>query len=400
MQPRGLRGNGLAPNRHGQRDRHDRLILSLIQRHGAIAASEIARLSGLPPQLVSVILRQLELDGYLLRGAPQRRRVGKPAIPMMLDPHGAYSFGLRIGRRGAELVLCDFLGRVRGHLQTTYPWPVPDDVLGFLKDGMERLTAGMDPDRIARVTGIGIARPKDIWAGPKPTGAPDGAGDAWASIDFGNEIALFSRLPVFVDNDSTAACRAEQVYGVGRALRDFASFFVGSVIGGGIVLNHGVIAGATGNAAAFGSLPLLGPGGRSHPLNEAASIRFLEEALSRADLDPAVLWTQPQDWSGHGPAFDAVLETWLDGAAASIAAAAVTVCAVIDVEAIIIEGHFPAPVREDLVARINAAFEAHDRRGLSAFRVVAGAVGSNARAIGAASIPLFARHLIDLPVTR
>lgn len=394
-----LRRPGAGAKQQGLRNHNARLIMSLIQRQGALPGSEIARLAGLSPQTVSVILRDLELDGLLARRAPQRGNVGKPSVPMGLAPDGAYSFGLKIGRRSADLVLCDFLGRMQGQLQITYRWPVPADVFGFLRDGITRLTTEMTPLQVARIAGIGIAKPHEIWNWHEAVGAPPGALDIWQGIDFMAEVARFSALPVWLENDATAACRAEHAYGRGRAFRDFAYFFVGSFVGGGIVLNHSVMEGATGNAAAFGSLPTRLADGTPCQLIDAASIWRLETALTAARLDPAALWRQPQDWSGQGPVFARVLDDWLSDTAASIATAAITVCAVIDFEAIIVDGGFPELVRNDLVARITARLALLDRRGLSPFRVLGGEVGGNARAIGAACAPIFARFLLNTHAT-
>ena len=56
------------------REHNERLVLTLIRQLGPLAKAEIARLSGLSAQTVSVIMRALEADG-------------------------AYFFGLKIGRR-------------------------------------------------------------------------------------------------------------------------------------------------------------------------------------------------------------------------------------------------------------------------------------------------------------
>ena len=39
---------------------------------------------------------------------------------------------------------------------------------------------------------------------------------------------------------------------------DFIYFYVGAFVGGGLVLNGGLFAGRTGNAAALGSMPVPG----------------------------------------------------------------------------------------------------------------------------------------------
>ena len=97
---------GATPNR--MRNHNERLLLSIIQRSGALPGSDIARLSGLSPQTVSVILRKLEQDGLVVRNEPQRRGgVGKPSVPMGLAAEGLLSVGLKIGRRTADLLITD-----------------------------------------------------------------------------------------------------------------------------------------------------------------------------------------------------------------------------------------------------------------------------------------------------
>ncbi len=390
-----MRSPSLGANQQGVRDHNERLILSMIQRQGALPGRDLARLAGLSPQTVSVILRELEQDGFIERGDPQRGRVGKPSVPMTLAADGVYSLGLKLGRRSADLVLADFHGTIRGQLQTTYRYPVPDHVFGFLKSGLATLTAGMGADAVARIAGIGIAKPYQIWDWHETIGAPEGVLAAWREIDFVTEITRFSDLPVYVENDATAACRAEHVFGRGREFRDFAYFFVGSFIGGGVVLNHSVFEGATGNAGAFGSLPTLRPDGRMGQLIDSASLFLLEAALVKAGLEPSRLWAQPQDWTG----FPDILDDWIDKAAAQIAQAALTVCAVIDFEAVLIDGGFPATVRDRLVDRVQEIMPTLDSRGLTPVVIHGGLVGGNARALGAACGPVFSRYLLNTHTT-
>ena len=63
-----------------------------------------------------------------------RGRVGQPTIPMSLDPDGAYSLGLKIGRRSCDLVLVDFRGTVRQHAHRTFAYPTPEMILEFVRE--------------------------------------------------------------------------------------------------------------------------------------------------------------------------------------------------------------------------------------------------------------------------
>lgn len=375
-------------NQQGVRDHNERLILSLIQRFGPLPGSEVARRAGLSPQTASVIMRGLENDGLLVKGEPVRGRVGKPSVPMGLAPDGAFSIGLKIGRRSADLFLTDFLGKVRFELRTTYAYPEPDSILGFLRGGIEVTRRTLGEEKFVRISGIGIAMPYDLWKWHDSIGAPQTDMERWREIDVHAEIARFTDLPVFIQNDATSACRAELVLGRGREFRDYAYFFIGAFIGGGIVLNNSIFDGQTGNAGAFGSLPAWGG---ERQLIDVASLHLLEQKLVRDGIAGTQLWTRPQDWSKLEPQ----VSEWVEETAQALARAALTVTAVVDFEAVIIDGAFPHSVRTALIDRIRAILPTLDVRGLNVPRIEHGIVGADARALGAASSPTFSKYFLN-----
>ncbi|WP_217351115.1 ROK family transcriptional regulator [Thalassospira marina] len=370
---------------------NERLLLSLVRRTAGLSKADIARLSGLSAQTASVIIRALEKDGLLMRGEPVRGRVGKPSVPMSLNPDGAYSFGLKIGRRSAELVLMDFVGTVRDSSIETYKYPTPDNIRQFVRNATSGLIARLTPSQRGRIAGLGIAVPFELWNWVDEMGAPEQDMAAWRDIDLAEVIGEIVSFPVFLQNDATAACGAELVFGQGANYADFAYFFIGSFIGGGVVLNQAVYAGRTGNAGAFGSMPVVDQAGKPSQLIDQASLFALEEMLHGAGIDPTRLWRDPESWRE----ISLQLDQWIAQAARSLALAITSVCSVIDFETVIVDGGFPAFVREKIVNAIRREFNGLDLQGIAMPRVEPGAVGSGARAIGAASLPLFSRYLLD-----
>jgi len=378
-------------NQSGVRDHNERLLLTLLQRHGAMAGSDLARLANLSPQTVSIILREMESEGLLARGAPVKGKVGKPSIPMRLAEGGVLSFGCKIGRRSAVLLLADFRGTVRHQLQITYNYPMPKPIFAFLKAGMAEILDRCLPSEQSRICGIGVGTPFELWKWSELVGAPADQFASWRDVDIAAEVGKFTSLPVSVVNDATAGCQAEHIYGRGKEFRDYAYFFIGAFVGGGIVLNHSVYQGHQGNAGALGSLRSFGPQGESQQLIDTASIHLLEARLAENGHDPAALWAQPQDWGR----FSRFVEPWIGRTAQELARASLSVCAVIDFEAILIDGAFPEDVKRELVERTRRYLVNQDMRGLIAPRVEAATVGFNARAIGAATTPLFERYFMN-----
>jgi predicted NBD/HSP70 family sugar kinase len=378
-------------NQSGMRDYNERLVLSLVRQHGALAKSDIARMTGLSAQTVSVIMRALERDGLLLRGEPIRGKIGQPSIPMSLAADGAYFLGLKIGRRSADLVMVDFLGQVIGTHRRVYRYPTPDAVVGFTSEAMPGLLALLPPQGRSRIGGLGVAMPFQLWNWVHALGAPQAEMDAWRDRDIQAELAAITGLPVYVQNDATSACGAELVFGTGERPKDFLYFYFGTFIGGGLVLNGQLFLGRTGNAAGVGPLPVPGPDGRMRRLFDSASMAVLAGMMEAAGESSDHLWERPDHWQVS----ERLLRQWVEVAAEGLAGAILSAASLLELEAVLIDGWMPTSVRALVTQRTREALLRLDMSGVALPQVREGTVGAQARSLGAAAIPLSQRYLID-----
>jgi predicted NBD/HSP70 family sugar kinase len=386
----GMRGS----SQTGVRLYNERLVLSLVRTHGNLPKAEIARLTGLSPQTVSVIVRQLEHEGLLVKGASQKGKVGQPLQPFSLSPEGTFAIGLKVGRRSGDLVLVGLDGVARKAVHHPYHFPTPEEFMQFAKLGIEELIADLTPQQRQRISGMGVAAPFDIWKWEEEAGASPGVMEAWKRFDLNSELAALCPWPVIPCNDATAACAAELLLGRGRQFRDFAYFYVGYFIGGGVVLNGHVFNGPKGNAGAFGSIPVQRTSGGTEQLIRSASLYLLERQIRNDGHDASMLWANEDDWSQIGSALD----RWVETAARGIAQAAAAIAAVNDPAAIIIDGAMPPHVRAQLVAAVRGHMGRVNTDGINPFVISEGTIGIQARAVGAASLPLFANFMVDRDV--
>jgi predicted NBD/HSP70 family sugar kinase len=382
-----LRGS----NQSGMRAHNERLVLSLVRQHGALAKSDIARMTGLSAQTVSVIMRALERDGLLQRGEPLRGKIGQPSVPMSLNPQGAFFLGLKIGRRSADLVLVDFLGQLRGTHRRVYRYPTPGAVVAFVTEALPGLMAVLPSALRDRIGGMGVAMPFQLWNWVQALGAPQAEMDAWRGRDIQAELAQVAGLPVYVQNDATSACGAELVFGTGERPKDFLYFYFGTFIGGGLVLGGQLFLGRTGNAAGVGPIPVPGPDGRIRRLFDSASMSVLAEMMEAAGESSDHLWERPDHWQVS----EAVLSAWLDLAAEGLASAILSAATLLELEAVLIDGWMPVSVRAEVTRRTAEALSRLDLSGIAPPQVREGTVGAQARSLGAAAIPLSQRYLID-----
>lgn len=381
-------------NQSGMRAYNERLVLTLLRRHGPLAKAQIARLTGLSAQTVSVIMRALESDALISRGEPRRGRVGQPSIPMHLEPTGAYFLGLKVGRRSVELVLIDFMGKVLDRARHTHAFPTPDATLDFVREALPDLLERAPPQVRERVAGLGVGLPFHLWSWADPLGVPPENLAAWREIDLEARLAAEVPFPVLLENDGSAACSAEIVFGTRgpeTETGDFIYAYVGYFAGGGLVLDGRLVSGKSRNAGALGSMPVPAPGGGSVQLLSLASLSGLEAMLAARGHDAAGMWESPEDWRID----DDVLSAWVREAAAGFAHVAASSAALLDLEALVIDGWLPAELRARLVAETSRALARIDLSGVSVPHVREGTVGPGARSVGAASLPLSTRFLID-----
>lgn len=373
------------------RARNERLVLSLIRRHGALAKSEIARMTGLSAQTVSVIMRGLEGAGLLKREAPVRGKVGQPTVPMSLAHEGAFFFGLKVGRRRSELVLIDFIGTVRGTKVIRHDYPTPDGTIAFALSAIEELAALLPPAQRRRIQGLGIGLPFQLWDWANALGLSPDTMQNWRTRDIRAELAEALPWPVLMENDASAACNAELVLGNGNLPKDFVYAFLGFFVGGGLVLGGSTFAGQSGNAGALASMPVPDGQGGARQLVEVASLSGIERALAKSGRDGAFLWESTPNWELD----DDILLPWLENAARGLAHVAISAAALCDLQALVIDGWLPQPLRARLITAIEAELERSNLAGMSRPAVLPGSAGPQARALGAASLPLSARFLVE-----
>ncbi|TPW27641.1 ROK family protein [Martelella alba] len=368
---------------------NERLVLQLIRRHGQLTKAEATRATKLSPNAISNIFRSLEAEDLLLKGEAERGKMGQPSIPARINPDARFYFGLKIGRRSFDLVIIDFAGEIRASKAMFHDFPTPENCIGFVRSAIDGLLQ-QARIRTRDIAGFGVAMPWELWSWTDEVKAPAGEMNAWRDFDIAEALARLGPWRVLTENDGTAACRAELMFGPHADKHDFVYFFVGTLIGGGIVLNGSVFSGRTGNAGGFGPLRIPGGIAGKDRLMDQASLFVLEQAIAETGADPHCIWRDHESWDE----FPEAVAAWVSATARGLAAATISSLSIIDFEAAIVDGALPEKLRERLVAAIRAEIDTMDLQGISRPMVEAGRWGSLAKAVGAAALPLAAEYSI------
>jgi predicted NBD/HSP70 family sugar kinase len=379
-------------NHIGMRAFNERVVLQTIRLGGSLPKADLARLTGLTAQTVGLITTRLEEDGLLIRHAPVRGRIGQPSVPLALNPDGAFAVGIKIGRRSTDWLLVDFTGQVRERVSVAYAFPDTGTLIPLIGRHLRQLQDRLGP-LASRLVGIGVAAPLQFGGWHRMLGLPKEQSDAWNRIELRAEVQALTPLPVSFAKDTSAACVAELVAGRGRDLKSFLYLFVDTFVGGGLVLDSRPHPGTHGNAGAVASLPLRVTDGTDMPqqLVGQASLWELEQTFKAAGLEPSAAYDERAMQAPYAAHSDA----WMLRAANALAHSVVSTAALLDIEAVVMDGSCCRPMLEQLIGATRHALERYNWEGLWPAKVVAGSIGSDARALGGALLPLHANFAPD-----
>lgn len=362
------------------RSNNERAILSLIRQQQSMPKAQIAKALALSAQAATVNINKLEEDKLLLRDAPVKGRVGQPSVPFRLNPDGAFSFGLKIGRRRFDLILVDLQSTQRASVSVEVNEASVDELKSFLETYIPKLISQLEPELRSHVCGLGVAMPFDIWQWQAASDSATNTLSQWQSFDLKGYLESQFQFPVYISNDNNAACCAELSLGNPNNYSDFLYVYLGAFLGGAVVINHQLLEGKSGNAGAIGSML----NADREQLLSQCSLLSLQSEFDKQQLGISVYELTDSQFTEH----KRLIQPWLEKAAEAISIAMHNSLSLLDMQAVIIDSPLPSKALEQLKQLSIAAFARLDSRGLRSCEVSLGVCGEKAQSIGSAQLAL------------
>ncbi len=368
-----------------------RIVHEVIRLFGPLSRSDIARQTELTVQTVSNLVKELLAAGLVYEAGTKQEGRGAPATTLALNPGGAYAIGLDLDRDHLTGVLVDLSGTVRQRVHVELDFPTPAEALELLVQTAGELMErqGLKRDGVAGV-GIGVPGPMHMGEGGKDYVVNPRAFPGWHDIPLAAWARERLAMPIFLENNATAAAVGERWYGGARQIRTFFYIYFGSGLGGGLVLGGQPYEGFTGNAGEIGYLPAVageGAGEERPHIGLDFNLPRLYEKL-RADGTEA---RTPEDLELLLTAGNPRLLAWIDRAADHLTGLVLAVEYLIDPEAIFFGGRLPDRMLQTLLdgveARLPVRQVGDSLRGPAYLLATAGA---DAAALGVATLPLYA----------
>jgi glucokinase len=282
---------------------------------------------------------------------------------------------------------------VRGSLKTKADGGT-DTVIARIRKLVERLIldGGLKPEAIG---GLGIGAPGAI--DPHTGMVLNAPNLRWTRFPLGKTLEKNVQMPVVVDNDVNAGAWGEYLAGAGRGFDNMLAVFVGTGIGGGLVLNGKLYYGHYHSAGEIGHTTLDANGvlGRRTLENLASrtNIANLLRQLIEANHPSVVSEMTGGDLSkirskvlaGAIRRKDPLTLRVVEDAAGYLGVAIANVVTLLSLPCVVVGGGVTEALGRSWVQQIRRTFEQHVFPAeLSKCRVVASRLGDDAGIIGAA----------------
>lgn len=231
------------------------ILLHAIHRHQPVSRADLARITGLQPSTVSVIIGQLIHDGWVVAGELGRLPRGRrPTFVKLNDKHVTLGIDLRPGR--ANLAVVDISGQILSREEIPYAHKgdpqaeARQAVLevakaaralrashkGYVFDGVGVSVSG----RVDQVTHRALFSPN----------AP------WAEIDLHGELQRILKSPVEMENAANASVLAERWFGEFGGASHMIAVSVSEGIGTGLLVDGRLLRGRGDMAGEFGHMSI------------------------------------------------------------------------------------------------------------------------------------------------
>lgn len=274
------------------RETNRAFVLELIRREGTLTRSELARRSSLAKPTVSAIVDSLIAEEIVREVGPGASRLQGGPRGMLLDlnPDAAAFVGIHLSVSRTSLAVADACGLVR---ETILMGSYRGEEGRALTELPHLVSELMSRARLPRerLQGVGIAVPGLV---DHRTGqcvlAPN---LGWRGVPVRDALQEALAAPVTVRNSTQAGAIAEARLGATAATKSFAWIYIGTGIGGAIVMDGRMVHGKRGYTGELGHWQAVPDGppckcGRSGCLETVASDFALEAAAHGSDASRTV----------------------------------------------------------------------------------------------------------------
>ncbi len=228
-------------------------VLDLIRSGGVVSRIDLVESSGLTAPSITRIVKVLIDEGLVIETGYGDSTGGKRRTLLELNASARFAIGLSLDDARLTYVVTDLAGNLVGRLVAEgVQDATPTALISRISEEVRTLLNQLDV-KATDVVGLGLAR-----AGlrERESGLPRAslASGVWGDSEVRDALEESTGFAVVLEND--AACAALGEFWTGRlpATKDFATLYMATGIGCGIVIGGSVYGGASLNAGEIGHM--------------------------------------------------------------------------------------------------------------------------------------------------
>lgn len=375
-------------NNHSYSGRYNRrLVFDLVRNSDGISRSELVSRTGLSPQALSNISRELVERGLFMESTRAEGARGAPQKELRINLNAGMTIGIHLDRDGITGVLCDLMANTIAVQAAPGQWQNAQIAVDKISAIVREFRAH-HPNSVP--WGIGVSMPTLLETEFEQYVGSPGWQD-WQGLHIAEILQDSCNLPVVIENDATAAAIAELHAGAAAGLQNYVYIYTGHGLGAGIIVDGLPFQGFWSNAGEIGLMNW--PAELKLPVNSRTMPFSLDELQAmRGTAGTPDHQTLTKLYHSR----DRALMEWLAVNADRLRFLTSIVENILDPQTILLGGRLPVELNASLVDRaypLSPSVSSRSER--STPRLQTARLGAEALTIGAAMLPLMAHGSPD-----
>ena len=230
-------------------------VVRVLSERGAVAAADLARVTGLARSTISMALAELRRARVIVEAPVEGERgVGRPAAAFALNPEAGTCVGVHLSDTEIRILAADVSHSVI--FENNIPLGRDYSPAAAAESARRGVREAYRKHGLSTrsILGVGIAV-----SGPV---APDGRIQrasivpTWAGVNIRDVFEPVFERPIYADNESNCGAIAEMTWGAAMGREDFVLFKLDVGVGGAVVSRGHVLTGVAGAGGEFGHVTI------------------------------------------------------------------------------------------------------------------------------------------------
>lgn len=220
---------------------HYFMLLSLIQKHKKVSRAELAKLTQMSNTSIGKIIKELIGDELVIEVGQKKGEVGRRATNLAINPAGAFIIGVEIDLNVIQIACVTLDGNVIEKRHLNCDMEEAENTLSNIAKEISNLVIYVGLNVAKRVLAIGVTMPGVVsWPDGKVLKVPQ---FGWDNVDVKSFLEKKLDYLVYVDNDVRTVLLAESLFGSMTEFKDSVCLYVGSGVGGAVMVNGEILRG-------------------------------------------------------------------------------------------------------------------------------------------------------------